>query len=66
MIDKELRNVSGGFDPKINGYIGRMHEDKEIAKAHVGETAFQPQYMKEIVHDIVHGPVGLMPEGPDY
>ena len=66
LIDKELSNVSGRFDPRINGYIGQIHEDKKITKAHVGETAFQLQYMKEIVHDIVHGPVGLMAEGPDY
>ena len=39
---KEMSNVVGGFNPKINGYIGQMHEDNEITKAHVGETAFQP------------------------
>ena len=26
---------------------------------------FNCSIMKEIVHDIVHGPVGLMPEGPE-
>ena len=44
LIDKELSNVSGRFDPRINGYIGQIHEDKKITKAHVGETAFQLQY----------------------
>ena len=66
LIDKELSNVSGGFAPGINAHIGQFHEDKKITKAHVGETAFQLQYMKEIVHDVVHGPVGLMPEGLHY
>ena len=50
LIDKELSNVSGGFDPRINGYIGQIHEDKKITKAHVGETAFQPQYIGRKVY----------------
>ena len=50
-----MSNVVGGFNPKINGYIGKMHENNEITKAHVGENAFQPQYVKEIVR----GPVGM-------
>ena len=29
LIDEELRNVSERCDPRINGYIGQIHEDKK-------------------------------------
>ena len=43
LTDKELNNVTGGFEPKINDYKEQIHEDKGTTKTHPEPVRIIPE-----------------------